>query len=603
MSYHPKYLEFFDKKVPTDLEDEMTKLFEKLPKPVRLSVYSGEFDSSMFRIFFSEVISKNGHLNDSICFMSKINLDMVKFHKICIVKNEQIDKIDKIPEDLRKISSNIEKYGNFFVIYIGDEYIEKLEEEENKIVPYEYYKTVFPFCKTFDKLKMTLIGTYSVTPYKWNKKIVEVILREYNKDLTICDATSCVGGDTIGFAMAFKKVLSIEKDKLNYEVLCNNINVYNLKNVDVIHGDFFDKKEKICQEADIIFFDPPWKGKDYILENSIELFLNDINIKNLIQDIMDHSNVKMCVLKVPKNYNCKDIAYFYKLELKKFNVLYIKKIEKESYIPVSSDKQVYTLYNSLYKKNLIQLFQRHLKHYYTKDINIEEQLDKIFENSKSDRDCYIHLRKLIDKVQEENENRGKYRLNDLSKFIDLLKYKETRYLDIGGGDGKITYDIGKEMKLKKEDIVSLDVDEWFDTERSKVSDVTYSLTDGKTIDFEDESFDLITCFQSLHHIDNLDLMIKEIFRVMKKGGNLIIREHDCEQDNNLLKMLIDIEHSIFELVIKDYNIEFVEKYKAFYKSKKDWTRILSPLKYIEANYPVKSKFNNPTRFYYAMYQK
>jgi SAM-dependent methyltransferase len=42
--------------------------------------------------------------------------------------------------------------------------------------------------------------------------------------------------------------------------------------------------------------------------------------------------------------------------------------------------------------------------------------------------------------------------------------------------------------------------------------------------FEDNSFDLITCFGTLHHIPNVSFVISELVRVLKMDGHLLIRE-------------------------------------------------------------------------------
>jgi len=44
------------------------------------------------------------------------------------------------------------------------------------------------------------------------------------------------------------------------------------------------------------------------------------------------------------------------------------------------------------------------------------------------------------------------------------------------------------------------------------------------IDFEDNKFDLITCFGTLHHIPNVTYVISEIYRILKPDGFLLIRE-------------------------------------------------------------------------------
>lgn len=42
--------------------------------------------------------------------------------------------------------------------------------------------------------------------------------------------------------------------------------------------------------------------------------------------------------------------------------------------------------------------------------------------------------------------------------------------------------------------------------------------------FDDNSFDLIVCFSVLHHIPNVSTVLKEMFRVLKPGGYVLLRE-------------------------------------------------------------------------------
>jgi SAM-dependent methyltransferase len=44
------------------------------------------------------------------------------------------------------------------------------------------------------------------------------------------------------------------------------------------------------------------------------------------------------------------------------------------------------------------------------------------------------------------------------------------------------------------------------------------------IEFEDNLFDLITCFGTLHHIPNVSFVMSEMSRILKPGGYLLIRE-------------------------------------------------------------------------------
>ncbi|MDR0732970.1 MAG: class I SAM-dependent methyltransferase [Dysgonamonadaceae bacterium] len=44
------------------------------------------------------------------------------------------------------------------------------------------------------------------------------------------------------------------------------------------------------------------------------------------------------------------------------------------------------------------------------------------------------------------------------------------------------------------------------------------------IEMPDETFNLITCFSVLHHIPNVTFVVSELFRVLQKGGYLLLRE-------------------------------------------------------------------------------
>lgn len=69
--------------------------------------------------------------------------------------------------------------------------------------------------------------------------------------------------------------------------------------------------------------------------------------------------------------------------------------------------------------------------------------------------------------------------------------------------------------------------------------------DGK-IDYNDNSFDLITCFGTLHHIPNVSAVIAELARVLKPGGYLLIREPIISMGdwNNPRKGLTKFERGI-----------------------------------------------------------
>lgn len=199
------------------------------------------------------------------------------------------------------------------------------------------------------------------------------------------------------------------------------------------------------------------------------------------------------------------------------------------------------------------------------------------------------------------ESRESARQQDIFRFYNG---KPQKYLDLGGGDGKITSAIGQHLRLSKDNIVCADIESWWDNDRKEEEDITYmKLSEGEKLPFKDGEFSLITCFQSLHHMKNIDKVMSELYRILEYGGYIIIREHDC--DNALMKLLIDIEHCIFETILKDLSKDFILNYHGDYKSKIEWSNLFAKHKLYFCNrrYNFKTARNNPTRYYYSMYYK
>lgn len=111
--------------------------------------------------------------------------------------------------------------------------------------------------------------------------------------------------------------------------------------------------------------------------------------------------------------------------------------------------------------------------------------------------------------------------------------------------------------------------------------------------YPDDFFDLITCFMVLHHNYNITYMISELKRVIKKGGYIIINEHDM--NNYINKQVLDFQHLKY-ICTETYNIE-PDKYIGNYKNMYEWNKLFN-LKIIKYSKPI-----GITRSYYMVYQK
>jgi predicted RNA methylase len=142
-------------------------------------------------------------------------------------------------------------------------------------------------------------------------------LKENIRTMTLTDATAGVGGNTISFAIKcpVKKIYAVEIDKMRAAYLKNNVNIYNLKNVEIINDNYLNISQKL--NNDIVFIDPPWGGYDYKDHKMLKLSLSNVPIEKICKDLMN-SKTKMIILKLPGNF---DIMHFYG-ELSNYNIYY-----------------------------------------------------------------------------------------------------------------------------------------------------------------------------------------------------------------------------------------------------------------------------------------
>lgn len=150
------------------------------------------------------------------------------------------------------------------------------------------------------KVQITHTGMFSVSKVNGSNKLINLIKKHFNTiDLIITDATVNVGSDSINLALTFKSVNSIECDDAQYDVLKNNINVYNLKNVHLYKGNSLNLIPTLKQ--DIIYIDAPWGGSNYKNSQAVQLFLCKKELNEIYNENRKFS--KMIIFKIPVNYD------------------------------------------------------------------------------------------------------------------------------------------------------------------------------------------------------------------------------------------------------------------------------------------------------------
>ena len=199
------------------------------------------------------------------------------------------------------------------------------------------YKNWFPRAGNYIKyedLKITDEGMYSVTKYVDSIAIIRamknIIGEENIGGLTIMDGTANVGGDTIRFAMNFGKVISVELDKNNYDVLENNVGVYNFREkVTILNNDITKVYNDIHLFPDVLYLDPPWGGKNYkeFEEEKMVIFLSNMSLTRFLGNVlMSPSRPKYIFIKLPINYNVnslRNMPYVYDMQVYNIRKFYL----------------------------------------------------------------------------------------------------------------------------------------------------------------------------------------------------------------------------------------------------------------------------------------
>jgi trimethylguanosine synthase len=174
------------------------------------------------------------------------------------------------------------------------------------------------------------IGEYSITRPEEAELITDIIIRESKSTDVILDGMAGTGGNTISFCNYFKNVISVENDISRFNILNHNLKQYQFTN----YKTYYDDCLNIIDEGNynIIFFDPPWGGKNYLKREKVELSISGFKIWMIIKYILKENNGCNIFLKIPSNFDLiklkeelliSDNIKIFKFEIGKFLLLKI----------------------------------------------------------------------------------------------------------------------------------------------------------------------------------------------------------------------------------------------------------------------------------------
>ena len=113
-----------------------------------------------------------------------------------------------------------------------------------------------------------------------------------------------------------------------------------------------------------------------------------------------------------------------------------------------------------------------------------------------------------------------------------------RVLDLAGGTGDIAARLAPKVAPNGEIVLSDINDTMLTQGRDQMldrgfSDIKYVLSDAESLGFADETFDVVTMGFGLRNVTNKEVALKEILRVLKGGGRLVVLEFS-KPDNDFI---------------------------------------------------------------------
>ncbi len=139
----------------------------------------------------------------------------------------------------------------------------------------------------------------------------------------------------------------------------------------------------------------------------------------------------------------------------------------------------------------------------------------------------------------------------LDHLVELAHVQPTdRVLDVATGTGHTAFAFAPHVR----EVIATDItpEMLVEGERLKeeggMTNVKFQLADAHQLPFEDASFDVVTCRRSAHHFTAIRKALREMHRVLRPGGRLVIDDRSVPEDDfvdatlNQLDVLHDHSH-------------------------------------------------------------
>ena len=174
-----------------------------------------------------------------------------------------------------------------------------------------------------------------------------------------------------------------------------------------------------------------------------------------------------------------------------------------------------------------------------------------------------------------------------------------KYLDFGCADGSKTIFMGQALGAKE--IHGVDTEDFDGHIHRKEGFHLKLYSKNDPLPYEDNTFDVVSAFHVLHHIEDNIESLEEIRRVLKPDGILIIREHDI--NNEFDNKLVVIEHYIYVLCMKEhFSLKNLNGYYSKLENRDSFTNKLESLGFKSEFFNKSQSSSNYNHSYYEIFK-
>lgn len=166
---------------------------------------------------------------------------------------------------------------------------------------------IFPSSDNQELLNYDLEGLWSISLPTDADLITNIIKGKITNNSNIFDGTGGLGGNVISFAKSFKSVIACELNSDRFKLLENNLKIFGIQNVTLYNGNCLDIL--FNKNYNAYFFDPPWGGPEYKLNDKITIKLGNYDLVEIIKKIRE-KNKSPIFMKLPGNYNLEEFSKF-----------------------------------------------------------------------------------------------------------------------------------------------------------------------------------------------------------------------------------------------------------------------------------------------------